>query len=125
MLAHYFLEKYGSKRGLSLRTDFLQVLIKYDWPGNVRELENTIERVAVLCPTTEITKNCLQLLEQFTPTSASVAVSKPSSLEEIERQAIITALSVNDWNQTKAAQQLNIPRHVLIYRMKKFGISRL
>ena len=125
MLAHYFLEKYGSKRGLNMRPDFLQAIIKYDWPGNVRELENTIERVAVLCPTNEITKNCLQLLEQFTPTSASVAVSKPSSLEEIERQAIITALSANDWNQTKAAQQLNIPRHVLIYRMKKFGISRL
>jgi DNA-binding NtrC family response regulator len=30
----------------------------------------------------------------------------------------------NDWNQTKSASFLQIPRHVLVYRMEKFGIRK-
>jgi two-component system NtrC family response regulator len=34
----------------------------------------------------------------------------------------VTALERNGWNQTSAARFLSIPRHVLIYRMEKYGI---
>jgi DNA-binding NtrC family response regulator len=45
-------------------------------------------------------------------------------LRNLEKEAISLALLRNDWNQTKAASFLQIPRHVLVYRMEKFGIRK-
>jgi transcriptional regulator of acetoin/glycerol metabolism len=36
---------------------------------------------------------------------------------------IIEALEKCAWNRTKAAKLLDIPRHILIYRLKKYKIS--
>jgi len=124
LLTQHFLDKYSGKRTMTISPDFLQALMDYHWPGNIRELENTIERVVVLCPGNKITDKCLPMLEQFALTTSTLPEAKPASLEDIERQAIISALQANDWNQTKAAQHLKIPRHVLLYRMKKLNISK-
>jgi two-component system NtrC family response regulator len=45
-------------------------------------------------------------------------------LEELEKEAVMEALRRCDWNQTRAAAFLRIPRHTLIYRMEKYGIAR-
>ena len=45
------------------------------------------------------------------------------TLEDIEKKAILGTLQKTAWNKTKAAKLLNIPRHVLTYRLKKYGIS--
>jgi transcriptional regulator of acetoin/glycerol metabolism len=47
-----------------------------------------------------------------------------ASLQEIEKGIILQALNKNGWNQSAAARSLGIPRHVLLYRMKKFGIDK-
>ena len=44
------------------------------------------------------------------------------TLAEVEQKAIVTALNKSNGNQTKAADLLKIPRHVLLYRMKKLGL---
>jgi two-component system NtrC family response regulator len=44
------------------------------------------------------------------------------SLEQLEREIVVEALERNYWNQSSAARFLRIPRHVLIYRMEKYGI---
>jgi len=44
------------------------------------------------------------------------------TFEEIEKRAILNALNKTKGNKTKAAKLLDIPRHVLLYRMKKLGI---
>ena len=46
------------------------------------------------------------------------------SLEKLEREAVVEALQRNQWNQTKAAAFLRIPRHTLVYRMEKYAIKR-
>ena len=46
------------------------------------------------------------------------------SLEVLEREVVIQALERNDWNQTRAADFLQIPRHTLIYRMEKYEIKK-
>jgi len=45
------------------------------------------------------------------------------SLDNLEKRAIQMALQKADGNQTKAAKLLNIPRHVLLYRLKKYNIK--
>jgi two-component system NtrC family response regulator len=46
------------------------------------------------------------------------------SLEAVEKELIEKALQKFDWNQTKAANFLDISRRTLIYRMEKHGIQR-
>ena len=45
------------------------------------------------------------------------------TLGEAERSLIVDALEKTGWNKSKAAKRLDIPRHVLIYRLKKYGIE--
>ena len=44
------------------------------------------------------------------------------SLPKAEERLLRDALTRTGWNRSQAAKLLAIPRHVLIYRMKKYGI---
>ncbi len=44
-------------------------------------------------------------------------------LWELEREIIVRALARHGGNRTRTADYLGIPRHVLLYRLEKFGIS--
>jgi two-component system NtrC family response regulator len=46
------------------------------------------------------------------------------SLEGVEKELIVRALEKFNWNQTHAAQYLDLSRKTLIYRMEKFGLKR-
>ena len=46
------------------------------------------------------------------------------SLVDIERRVIERVLSLKQGNITQAARYLKVPRHVLSYRMEKYGISK-
>jgi two-component system NtrC family response regulator len=46
------------------------------------------------------------------------------SLVDLERKVIEAALRLEKGNMTQAAAYLRIPRHVLIYRLEKYGIRR-
>jgi two-component system NtrC family response regulator len=45
-------------------------------------------------------------------------------LEAVEKELIVRALEKFNWNQTHAAQYLDLSRKTLIYRMEKFGLRR-
>jgi two-component system NtrC family response regulator len=49
--------------------------------------------------------------------------SEGVSLEDIEKGLIQKALEKSSGNRSQAARLLKIPRHVLIYRLEKFGIE--
>ena len=38
-------------------------------------------------------------------------------------EIVVAALERNGWNQAAAARFLRIPRHTLIYRLEKYGIT--
>ena len=57
----------------------------------------------------------------FKPVTASVG---PKSLEEIERAHILRVLEDCNWNQTRAAEILQIDRVTLHHKIKKYGWSR-
>jgi two-component system NtrC family response regulator len=46
------------------------------------------------------------------------------SLLDLEKKVIESALRIKNGNMTQAAAFLRIPRHVLIYRLEKYGIRR-
>ncbi len=111
-----------------LPTRMLPYFSVYTWPGNVRELENIIERIVVLTRGDEITLNDLpDFLRRERPTVEELHLDLPPhgiSLEAIERDLIVRALEKFNWNQTHAAQYLDLSRKTLIYRMEKFGLKK-
>jgi two-component system NtrC family response regulator len=130
-LVQHFFVKAKEKQGrpdLALPTRMLPYFSVYSWPGNVRELENIIERIVVLTRGDEITLNDLpDFLRRERPPVEELHLDLPPygiSLEGIEKELIVRALEKFNWNQTHAAQYLDISRKTLIYRMEKFGLKR-
>jgi two-component system NtrC family response regulator len=46
------------------------------------------------------------------------------SLVDLEKKVIERALRLKGGNITQAAAYLNVPRHILVYRLEKYGIRR-
>ena len=45
-------------------------------------------------------------------------------LAELEKEAVLQALQMSGWNQTRAAELLCIPRHTLLYRLEKYDLKK-
>jgi two-component system NtrC family response regulator len=128
LLVRHFLQKHGGGAAVSVDAAALAALTDYDWPGNVRELENAVERMLILRRGEVIGAGDLppKVRGQEKPAAGGV-LNLPAegySLEALEKEAVLEALVRNDWNQTRAAAFLRIPRHILIYRIEKFGIKK-
>ncbi len=126
LLVDHFLVKFAKGRKIRISKEALRVLEGYDWPGNVRELENVMERAVVLSGGEVIGEDDVPDFVKFGRAEESkVQIPQDGiSLEEIEKEAIVLALKKTGWNQTRAAELLKIPRHVLLYRIKKLSIQK-
>jgi len=127
LLAQHFLNKHSEGRKLQISSAVVEIIQNYSWPGNVRELENLMQRLAILTRRELIETEDLPMYVQVcNKIQEPLVVHMPQGgfpLENIERQAIVQALVASGGNRTKAADFLHIPRHILTYRIKKFGIS--
>jgi len=131
LLLRHFCIKHGAG-SVSFDKQSQTVLAGYAWPGNVRELENLVERLLIMRNGTVISLGDLPdkiraggTFPGSAPDQGGI-VTLPDdgySLEQLEREVVVQALERNQWNQTAAARFLRIPRHTLIYRMEKYGIS--
>lgn len=101
-------------------------LVKYPWPGNVREMENLVARLLIMRRGDVIDLDDLpEKLRRERTGNNRLHLQLPAEgypLEQLEQEVVEEALSRNNWNQTAAARFLSIPRHVLAYRMEKYGI---
>jgi DNA-binding NtrC family response regulator len=124
LLVRHFAEKHSAGREpAEFTARALKALERHSWPGNVRELENFCERVILMRSGDKIgEKTVLENLASLRQVAEAVSSQKNATLPELERQAIIDALEAEGGNQSRAARRLGIPRHVLLYRVKKFGI---
>ena len=115
--------KHG-RSGIKLKGDVLSACRAYAWPGNVRELRNRLERALVICAGDVITERDL-----FPERVFSVSVpQRPGSwrdslttLEKIEREAILHTLASVNNNKTQAAKILGITPKTLYSRLRKMG----
>lgn len=129
-LAKSFIRQAAGERELTVAPDVFDRLKRMPWPGNVRELRNVCERLVLLRHGDSITAADLELATLAAGPAArrvsgQVVELPPGgyALEEIEREAIRQALAQAGGNQSEAARLLDIPRHVLLYRLKKFGMG--
>lgn len=139
-LVAYLLEKLGRKNNKKVRSispSFLDELSRYDWPGNVRELENVLERAIILSRSEVLGPELLPpqvhnpAPRQAAPQqprqsqqAAPVSTTGPTTLDDAERQALITALEANQHHRERTADALGISRRTLQYKLKKYGLTR-
>ncbi len=125
-LVKTFLERFAPGTHINVPANLMKLLKEHFWPGNIRELENLMERMTILRKSDELTLADLPvgfgMTEKQESADRPVGHSEHISLYETEKQLIIKALEKFAWNRTKAAAYLRVPRHILIYRMKKYGI---
>jgi DNA-binding NtrC family response regulator/tetratricopeptide (TPR) repeat protein len=104
-------------------------LFGYRWPGNVRELANAMERVALLTDGPVVTAELLRLpVAPGAPPPHAPGTERVTSLEDavgsVEREHLVRALDETNWNISRAAARLGIPRNTLRYRVEKYGLRR-
>jgi len=127
LLIGYFLHKFGRPE-LKFSPEAMEAMIEYEWPGNVRQLENIIQRIAVLTRGNIVTREMLpaEILSALRWGGISFwdreKIDLEKILKDIEQSAIKWALEKSGYNQTKAAQILNLKRTTLREKMKKYGL---
>jgi len=118
--------------------ELMEALKKRPWPGNVRELKNLNQRLVLMRQGDTLT---LADLNRLAPGAANrpPVVAEPAdsagglpvgplppeglSLVELEKEVIRRALVLCGGNRSKTAIYLDIPRHVLVYRINKYELA--
>jgi formate hydrogenlyase transcriptional activator len=123
-LVRYFVSKCARKLGRTIETipqRTLESLAAYPWPGNVRELENVVERAVI------VSRGPGLELGEGLPAPSVRPDARVPSLEELERDHILTVLEMTGWRVSGdrgAAKVLGLKPTTLEARMKKLGIRR-
>jgi len=115
-------------RPCGLSDDALRVLQQYQWPGNIRELENVLTRALILCPNDTIEPEYLHLADSPSSSATGAKTASPprhyhESMEAYSRQILEEALRRNEWNQTRAAEELGLQRTYLTKLLRQKEIS--
>ncbi len=119
-LVNHFVHKFSlqmNKKINRVAPNAMNLLQQQPWAGNVRELENAVERAMVVAQEPEIR-------EQDFVFKNAVPNGAPKSLDEMEKAHILRTLESCNWNQSHAAEVLQIDRVTLHHKLKKYGWSR-
>lgn len=116
-LVNHFLDKHrysGVAMPARISEEAVEKLMEHDWPGNVRELENIMQRAVVLSRGDLITPEHIVFQPDMSRFILDVdqrvraGASLDEMLADVRRQAIATAIRLNDLDRKKAANQLGI-----------------
>jgi DNA-binding NtrC family response regulator len=156
-IAEHFLNKLSITHGLSVRRLSAAALARlkdYEWPGNVRQLENALERAAfsgrgptiheddiLADDARDESPNRPQIVKlpivaaanrtcgdrDYGDCCMAVVDGHWRTMEEVEREHIRRTLALTGWNQSAAARILDMERHQLARKIRKYtlGVDRL
>ncbi len=124
VLADHFVETFSAKqgkRGMSLSPSAARTIAEYQWPGNVRELENRIKRAIALSDGASIGVADLDLAvdDGPAPHQAVAGNGLRKIREDVEREALKSALDEAHGNVSAAARILGISRSTLYNLIKQ------
>jgi len=141
LLAGHFLKCFAEENAKEVRgfsPEVIELLEGYDFPGNVRELENLIERAVVLAHGEFIQRQDLELPGDDLSGQAFAGHDIPADANELkerkrllreqavvplERAFLLNALERNQWNISRAAEEVGMQRPNFQAMLKKQGIT--
>ncbi|MFM8572054.1 MAG: sigma-54-dependent transcriptional regulator [Pirellula sp.] len=104
--------------------ELMAYLQEYEWPGNVRQLRNVIENMLVMGDENVLTLRNLPKYLSGNPHSEQHHPHKGSyNLQDLEKEAILSALKKSFGNRTHAAHTLGISVRTLQRKLKLWGIE--
>lgn len=116
LLSKHADELHSSVKGYSPAS--LTAIRKYSWPGNIRQLENRVRKALVLCDSTLLRAEDLDLGEDATEPLMPLERAK----EEFQRAYVLKALERNNGNRTQTARDLGVdPRTIFRYLERDAG----
>ena len=124
LLVQYFLTKQCEANGLPLvdvTSDALTFLSRLPFSGNIRELKNLVERTLLMSG-----KKLLTVADFEAQVHFEEKIPRTDSgltLDEIEKQTILTAFDKYGNNISRVANSLGISRAALYRRLEKYGIQ--
>jgi two-component system response regulator HydG len=127
LLVTHFVKKFAeqmNKRITRVASPAMTLLQQYPWPGNVRELENAVERAMVVAQEPELRETDFSLKAKAAAVSSTNGAGTPRKLEDIEKEHILHVLEETNWNQTRAAELLDIDRVTLHHKIKRYGWNK-
>ena len=131
LLVEYFVRRYADEnnyRGKEIRPDALAHLQALPWKGNVRELKNLVERLLILAPGDQVTREDVVNATGGARPELSSAVLAVKTLREFrdlsERMFLVHKLEENGWNVTQTAQAIDTPRSNLYKKLEQYDIRR-
>jgi two-component system, NtrC family, response regulator len=123
VLSNAFLNRYAedAKRKLNGFTQAaVNALETYPWPGNVRELENKVKRAVVMADGSKVRAEDLEMVKG----ERREELSLKDAREAVERELVLKALTRNQQNMTRAAEELGVSRPTLYELIEKLGIEK-
>jgi DNA-binding NtrC family response regulator len=123
LLAGHFLEQCNAQDGVEKKFDenVKEALRFYHWPGNVRELRNAVLHAHLLAGTVIGIEDLPGQVSSTSPGDDDfIRLTVGTSLEEVERRAILSTLEHYDGDKKKAAEVLGISLKTLYNRLKKY-----
>ena len=132
LLVEHFLEKHRYREGSGparISQNAMRMLMEHDWPGNVRQLENVTERAVVLSQGSVITEDHVDLsgADNRRLLDISQRLRKGDTLadllEDVERRALVEALTQTDGDRMAAANMLGIELKDLRDRLHSHAID--
>ncbi len=150
LLCNYLLNKFKdelNKEISHISSDAMDILNRYRWPGNVRQLQNVILQSMLMSQTGTVEVEHLpqeiQKAHEETPAPAKGKSDSPRkegpssdelegnsgdssriSLDEGEKQTLLSALKMTNWNISEASNLLSISRTTFYRKLKKHGLSQ-
>ena len=149
LLCGYLLNKFKdelNKEVTRISPDAMDIFNTYRWPGNVRQLQNVILQSMLMSQDGSIEVEHLpQEIQKSRPeATSSIEESKSTgeggspagdmekepgdsqriSLDEGEKQTLLSALKMTNWNISEASNLLGISRTTFYRKLKKHGLSQ-
>ncbi|AFV10382.1 sigma54 specific transcriptional regulator [Thermacetogenium phaeum DSM 12270] len=133
ILARYFIEKYCKKIGRKtpqISPTVRKLIYEYKWPGNVRQLENAVIFAINVSKGDVIEVRDLpdEIRSDFSSDHLRICNHNQSNkrvllLTEMEKNAIVEALSETKGNIPRAAELLGISKSTVYRKLKEYNIS--
>ncbi len=131
-LARWILERESRQAGYakrSLSREAVETIVSHNWPGNVRELEQAIRRALVVGEGTgPIIPEELAIVNKSRRMNRLKDKARKrrshASMDTEEETQILAALERCQWNRTKAAEEMGIPRRTFYRKLGKLGLVK-
>jgi two-component system, NtrC family, response regulator HydG len=124
LLTEYFIKGFclNSKRPIpKVNEEVIRFLKIHDWPGNVRELKNALERAIIVCENDSIKIDDLKIGNKEKADDNSLFGK--GTLNDLEREQIVTALRRFKGHKSMTAKYLGINRKTLREKILKYNIK--